>query len=873
MLLFDLIYTAFWVPLSVGFCIPNYGSSATDVCGQADLFGGSIYTFNLLMAFQWGAVIEYDNLEIESKDGVLLAEAYVRFGRFWIDLVTTIPFVLLIVDLATTGDDDNKVKSYIAIISLIRLIRLIRLVSISKIVYLNAAPSKSSGTGLGLSVATTYILLLGYMLVVAVNFMACIMLLCANLEGAENSWLISITWMDFVNATAPQQWYCAIYWVITTATATGYGDVVPKSIAEQVLANLVMIVGLVIFGLLVGTISQTTTRASASANKLHNFRKKITRVSEWLTEHDVPDKTKEEVKLYFTRIWAAREDLSLDADVLNELPHYLRQAIATHVMLSTISSMRIFKNQEEGFKELVAQSMRPVDVAPGSDLCQQGEEGDRIWIVLEGDLLALQHLARPIRLRAPCIIGDSIVLGDDIPAFRSRPFTIRTLDSTLVRAWELKVSALWPILRMYPSYRSDAISYVCNETLVHLAEGRFSPSPRQSDGGDYFSRPTVRLDPVQKAALATMTMWQQEPKEMDSRHAWCESAVSIGRALLHQTHDLVDLAMDELRKAKAEDGSLQILLDSLMDFSMTKAFKTKYAAGTETESKGTAPHEGPASKSSSGLRETLDKALSSASKHLSPDHVGDPTSGGTGRKFQKSLSSVSHGVQYRSPTSLASPRDGGGEVANPMSRRSLSLTPYERLHVTTTRASPFQVAALQDSSPLDSSTPPLSSHAQPQPQAPNPGGPSNLIQQIIALPSRSPSAHISDTSRKSTAGNIVPYTQGPGGGGGAGGPSGASGGNCGEVNGCCPTCLRLVCCPTCGFNLLGGNEMRISALGEGAGAGQANALTAALGLQPAKQQRWKPSRLGRQTLFRISSLVDRDGSIVGGNEFGLVAIE
>ena len=138
MLLFDLTYTAFWVPLSIGFCIPSYGQTADDVCGQADLFGGSVYTLNLLMAFQWGAVIEYDNLEIDSKDGILLAEAYVRFGRFWIDLVATIPFVLLIVDLATPEDNDNSVRKFIAIISIIRMIRLIRLVSISKVVYLNA---------------------------------------------------------------------------------------------------------------------------------------------------------------------------------------------------------------------------------------------------------------------------------------------------------------------------------------------------------------------------------------------------------------------------------------------------------------------------------------------------------------------------------------------------------------------------------------------------------------------------------------------------------------------------------------------------------------------------------------------------------------
>ena len=36
------------------------------------------------------------------------------------------------------------------------------------------------------------------------------------------------------------------------STTTGYGDITPKSIPEQVVANVYMILGLVFFGLLVG---------------------------------------------------------------------------------------------------------------------------------------------------------------------------------------------------------------------------------------------------------------------------------------------------------------------------------------------------------------------------------------------------------------------------------------------------------------------------------------------------------------------------------------------------------------------------------------------------------------------------------------------
>jgi hypothetical protein len=46
-----------------------------------------------------------------------------------------------------------------------------------------------------------------------------------------------------------------------------------------------------------GTISNAMTRASGEAHKLHKFRKKISRVNEWLSEYNVPDETCNEVQV------------------------------------------------------------------------------------------------------------------------------------------------------------------------------------------------------------------------------------------------------------------------------------------------------------------------------------------------------------------------------------------------------------------------------------------------------------------------------------------------------------------------------------------------------------------------------------------------
>jgi hypothetical protein len=40
----------------------------------------------------------------------------------------------------------------------------------------------------------------------------------AYLNGYENSFLTAVTWDDFTAATEPIQWYCAMYYVITTVS-------------------------------------------------------------------------------------------------------------------------------------------------------------------------------------------------------------------------------------------------------------------------------------------------------------------------------------------------------------------------------------------------------------------------------------------------------------------------------------------------------------------------------------------------------------------------------------------------------------------------------------------------------------------------------
>lgn len=51
------------------------------------------------------------------------------------------------------------------------------------------------------------------------------------------------------------------------------------------------------FGLLVGTVSNALTRASATAHKMYTHSKKVAEVDEWLRKRDLPEALAKEVEV------------------------------------------------------------------------------------------------------------------------------------------------------------------------------------------------------------------------------------------------------------------------------------------------------------------------------------------------------------------------------------------------------------------------------------------------------------------------------------------------------------------------------------------------------------------------------------------------
>ena len=59
------------------------------------------------------------------------------------------------------------------------------------------------------------------------------------------------------NTSAYHDYIISLYWAVATLTSTGYGDVTAVNTVERIIALIVMLIGLSLFGYILGAVAAT----------------------------------------------------------------------------------------------------------------------------------------------------------------------------------------------------------------------------------------------------------------------------------------------------------------------------------------------------------------------------------------------------------------------------------------------------------------------------------------------------------------------------------------------------------------------------------------------------------------------------------------
>ncbi|MEM7549626.1 MAG: cyclic nucleotide-binding domain-containing protein [Bacteroidota bacterium] len=179
----------------------------------------------------------------------------------------------------------------------------------------------------------------------------------------------------------------ALYWVVTTLTTVGYGDITPHTNSEYLYTIMMQILGIGAFGYIIGNVTfYLKRRDPATLSYIENIEK----LNTLLKYRGLPKSLQRKLQYFYTYQW--RERLGYDeSSLLTGLPESLKGEVSIHLKKEIIRKISLFRNAEEGFLDEIAKMLTTVVLTPGDYLFRSGDEGDAMYFVISGELSALDN--------------------------------------------------------------------------------------------------------------------------------------------------------------------------------------------------------------------------------------------------------------------------------------------------------------------------------------------------------------------------------------------------------------------------------------------------------------------------------------------------
>ncbi|HIJ83792.1 MAG TPA: hypothetical protein HPQ00_06250, partial [Magnetococcales bacterium] len=232
-------------------------------------------------------------------DPRIIRQHYLKH-RFALDLTATIPWDLILIVLLP---DNHGFDNLIIVARMFRVLRLFRIPSI--IANLRSRTGNALVDAIYLETnQKVRIFMLLFWVLLALNAIAC-------------GWIL-------LNETPPNKTHLSIYiqafyWLIVTVATVGYGDITPQTDIARIYATLVMMVGIAMYGYIIGNVSTTIANANAQKQRRQD---KFSALADFMKRYDIPLGTQNDIFSFYDHF--LRDRMTMATEILQELPQELR---------------------------------------------------------------------------------------------------------------------------------------------------------------------------------------------------------------------------------------------------------------------------------------------------------------------------------------------------------------------------------------------------------------------------------------------------------------------------------------------------------------------------------------------------------------------
>lgn len=374
LMIFVLLYTALVTPYRICFVDDTEGVwLIVDICVDC------IFVTDIILTF-FSAYEEEDGTLIYNCKTI--SKTYAK-GWLLLDVLGCLPISYIPMpgssDSTSQGDNYNRLLRLLRVPRMYRLLRVFRLVKLTRVFKSNSLFRKIMNT-LKMNNGIVRLLRFAVTIIILVHVTGCFWFFLAKLDDlGPDTWVARY---NYSNRPNMELYILSIYYVFTTLTTVGYGDIAASSINERVFAIILMGFGV---GFYSYTISNLSTIMENMDIRSANLKTRLTTLHEFAKDSGLSRDLKNKIKRHIMHnheqnvySWFSHDSL------LKELPASLRTEISLHMYKKIVEKVSFFQDKDPGFISYIVPTLKHISFKSGELMFTEGDYSDEVYFIVNG---------------------------------------------------------------------------------------------------------------------------------------------------------------------------------------------------------------------------------------------------------------------------------------------------------------------------------------------------------------------------------------------------------------------------------------------------------------------------------------------------------
>ena len=268
------------------------------------------------------------------------------------------------------------------------------------------------------------------------------------------------TWRtDKLHGIEPEDRYSqvysdATYWLLTTMSTVGFGDILPHNAIERLFCCWVILLGTFVWAYIVGAFSSTLQNMDRDKN---HYDEEMRSIKAMMRFHEVPDELSERIDAFFEYKFQSHTMFD-DQRIMDLLPTRIRTDYILHRFRNIINMIPFFRGcREDAVIEIVTR-FKSFSVLPLDYLFRVGDPYVELCVLTKGRMaMVLERPGKDEKMVAEYFPGAFFGESEFLGFGRERTVTIRA--RTFCEVSTLHPEDMEPVLRAHVKLRRRLEKY------------------------------------------------------------------------------------------------------------------------------------------------------------------------------------------------------------------------------------------------------------------------------------------------------------------------------------------------------------------------------------------------------------------------------